>query len=85
MADSLDENTAPMQGPNKKPSEKAIPTSAMAEDLVSGVVRSVMIAILNDTFDLETPPMIRLSRNIINTLDMDHTMYETKVPVYLVK
>ena len=38
VADSLEENTAPMQGPNKKPSEKAMPTSAYLKNIIHKVV-----------------------------------------------
>jgi hypothetical protein len=45
----------------------------MADDRVSSVVRSVMMAIASETFAFEMPPIMRLIRKIKNTLETDHT------------
>ena len=84
LVDSFEENTAPMQGPNKKPNENAIPISAMAEERVVWSLKSVIIAIDKLTFALEIPPIIRLIKNIRNTLDTDHTKYDAKVPIFMI-
>ena len=45
------------------------------------MVRSVIMAMLSDTFAFDIPPIILLNKNIINTVEIDHTKYEIKVPV----
>ncbi len=53
----------------------------IADERVSLVVRSVIIAMESETFALATPPMMRLTRKMRNTLESDQVAYETSVPV----
>lgn len=81
VLDSLAERSAPMQGPNRKPREKAIPMRAMDLERVAVSLRSVMTAIDRLTLAFEIPPIIRLIKNIMKTLETDQTRYEISVPV----
>lgn len=43
-------------------------------------LKSVIIAIDNETLAFEIPPIIRLNKNMIKMLEIDHVKYETNVP-----
>ena len=65
-----------------KPSEKAMPTKAIADDLFSDVLKSVIIAIDSETLAFVIPPIIRLNKNMMNKCENDQIMYDNRVPVF---
>ena len=76
----MDEKTAPMHGPTRKPMENAMPTRAMVDERSLLELMSVMMAMHMDTLALNMPPRMRLIRKTTNTLDMDQMMCEMSVP-----
>ena len=57
----------------------------MADERLLMSVKSVIIAIHNETLAFEIPPTIRLNKNITKTLDIDHIIYEINVPNLKIK
>ena len=52
----------------------------IADDLDAVSVKSVIMAMQIETLAFEIPPMMRLNKKMMKTLEADHAKYDNKVP-----
>lgn len=82
LSDSI-ENIAPIIGPMMNPTEKAMPTNAMALPRFFASDTSVMMAMLSDIFPLLSPPTNRANTKMKKLDENAHITYDIEIPTYL--